>query len=156
MAPDANRLEVADRLHSAAIHLLRSVAREDPKSGLSAARLSALSVAVFRGPLSLTELAAAEHVRPPTMTRIVQSLERDGLLRREPAREDRRSIRISATAAGRRTLERARRRRVERLVDALGTLDDRVVGELGEAAEIIEQLAADWPPEGGTPTMQGR
>jgi hypothetical protein len=73
---DAER--TADRLHSAAIHLLRRLRREDAKSGLSAPRLSALSVLVFGGPLTLGELANAEQVRPPTMTRLVTALEADG------------------------------------------------------------------------------
>src|SRR5919206_339955 len=53
-------MEAADRFHSAAIHALRHVRREDPASGLSAARLSALSVLAFGGPRTLGELAAAE------------------------------------------------------------------------------------------------
>jgi DNA-binding MarR family transcriptional regulator len=70
-------VEAADRFHSAAIHALRHVRREDPATGVPAARLSALSVLVFGGRRTLSELAAAEQVRPPTMTRIVQALERE-------------------------------------------------------------------------------
>jgi DNA-binding MarR family transcriptional regulator len=156
MGTNATRLDVAERLHSAAIHLLRRLAREDPKSGLTAARLSALSVLVFRGPLSLSELAAAERVRPPTMTRIVQSLESEGLARREPASDDRRSVRIFATGKGRRRMEAARRRRVEALVEALGALDDEGVSMLGRAVDVIETLLAEWPPERTRRTIQGR
>ena len=87
-------VEAADRFHSAAIHALRRVRRDDPETGLSAARLSALSVLVFGGPRSLGELAAAEHVRPATMTRIVQALEEDGLVRRESDSADRRVTRL--------------------------------------------------------------
>src|ERR687883_145288 len=75
---------LADRLHSAAIHLLRRLRREDARTGLSGPRLSALSVVVFAGPRTLGELAAAEQVRPPTMTRLVQALEREGLVARDP------------------------------------------------------------------------
>src|SRR5947208_1023753 len=75
-------LEAADRFHSAAIHALRHVRREDPATGLGAARLSALSVLVFGGPRTLGELAAAEQVRPPTMTSIVRALESGGYVRR--------------------------------------------------------------------------
>src|SRR5919199_1393233 len=74
---------VADRLHSAAVHLLRLLRREDARSGLSAPRLSALSVLVFGGARTLGELAAAEQVRPPTMTRLVRALEAAGLVTRE-------------------------------------------------------------------------
>src|ERR671936_1538942 len=90
-------IEAADRFHSAAIHALRHVRREDPATGLSAARLSALSVLVFGGPRTLGELAAAEHVKPPTMTRIVRALEEDGLVRREPDPNDGRIARVRAT-----------------------------------------------------------
>ncbi|CAA9348463.1 MAG: hypothetical protein AVDCRST_MAG40-2756, partial [uncultured Gemmatimonadaceae bacterium] len=75
---------LADRLHSAAIHLLRWLRREDGAAGLSGPRLSALSVVVLAGPLTLGELAAAEQVRPPTMTRLVDALAAEGLVRREP------------------------------------------------------------------------
>src|SRR5919204_2378557 len=99
--------EAADRLHSASIHVLRRVAREDAASGLSAARLSALSVLVFAGPRTLGELAAAERVRPPTMTSIVRGLEGAGLVRREPDPDDGRVTRVRATAKGERILQRA-------------------------------------------------
>src|SRR6184192_321442 len=99
--PKSNRtVDAADRFHSAAIHALRHVRREDPATGLSAARLSALSVLVFGGARTLGELAKAEHVRPATMTRIVQALEREGLVRRESDPRDRRVTRLHATAKG--------------------------------------------------------
>src|ERR1041385_1747965 len=95
----------ADRLHSAAIHLLRSLRTEDRSSGLSGPRLSALSVIVFAGPIAMSALAAAEQVRPPTMTRLVAELERLGLVERARDSEDLRGIRVRATAKGRRLLE---------------------------------------------------
>ena len=77
--------QLADRLHSAAIHLLRRLRREDAASGLSGPRLSALSVIVFGGgPITLGQLALAEQVRPPTMTRLVNRLAAEGLVTREP------------------------------------------------------------------------
>jgi hypothetical protein len=83
---DPNVQEIAARLHAASIKLLRLLRREDDASGLSAPRLSALSVLVFGGPLSLAELAAAEQVRAPTMSRLVEGLVRAGLVTRETAR----------------------------------------------------------------------
>src|ERR1051325_2417788 len=113
-ASKSNRhLDAADRFHSAAIHALRHVRREDPSSGLSAARLSALSVLVFGGPRTLGELAAAEHVRPATMTRIVQALRQGGPVRREADPADRRVSRLTATPRGERVMWRGRARRVE-------------------------------------------
>ena len=143
---DPRATEVADRLHSAAIHLLRRVAREDESSGLSAARLSALSVVVFAGPLSVGALAAAERVQPPTMTRLVQGLERDGLVRREPSTDDHRVVRIEATAKGKRVLQAARKRRVAQLAESLRGLDGDELALLQAAASLIEQVVSGPTP----------
>ena len=75
---------VADRLHSAAIHLLRRVRQQDVATGEGPARLSALSVLVFGGPKTLGELAAAEQVKPPTMSRIVSRPRPQPAWRRSP------------------------------------------------------------------------
>src|ERR671915_2520477 len=101
VAPDDTATELADRLHSAAIHLLRRLRREDARTGLSGPRLSALSVVVFAGPLTLGELAAAEQVKPPTMTRLVRALEARRLVVREADENDGRVVRLRATTKGR-------------------------------------------------------
>src|SRR3954471_4125003 len=85
--------DVADRLHSAAIHLLRRLRREDDASGLPAPQLSALSVIVFGGPITLGDLARAEQVRPPTITKVVAALEEAGLVARDIDANDRRIVR---------------------------------------------------------------
>src|ERR1044071_8653964 len=108
--------EIADRLHSAAIHLLRRLRREDESSGLPAPQLSALSVIVFGGPITLGALAAAEQVRPPTITKIVAALEAGGLVTRETQADDKRVARVRATAKGTTLLHEGRRRRVAALV----------------------------------------
>jgi len=133
------KTEVADRLHSAAIHLLRRAAEEDRAAGLSRARLSALSVVVFRGPLTLGELATAEGVRSATMTGIVNGLERDGLVRRRPHGRDKRSVNIEATGAGRRLLDRARARRIDHVVSKLDDLSDDDLELLARAAELLDE-----------------
>jgi DNA-binding MarR family transcriptional regulator len=136
-------IEAADRFHSAAIHALRHVRREDPATGLSAARLSALSVLVFAGPRTLGELAAAEQVRPATMTRIAQSLVQDGYARREPDPKDRRVVRLSATARGRRVMQQGRERRVANLARLLRRLSADEVAHIREAADLVERALAD-------------
>src|SRR5437867_7243686 len=114
--------ETADRLHSTAIHLLRRLRVRDRESGVGPAQLSALSVLVLGGgPRSLGELAEAEQVRPPTMSRIVAGLVRAGLVRRGKT-EDGRRIRLEATAKGTRILQEGRQRRVESLAQALSSL----------------------------------
>lgn len=131
---------VADRLHSAAIHLLRRLRREDAAAGIGPARLSALSVLVFGGPTSLGRLAAAEQVRPPTMTRIVAGLEADGLVARRPHPRDARQVVLRATAAGGRVLQEGRRRRIDALTRRLRGLGPSRLQTLSEAAELIEQV----------------
>jgi DNA-binding MarR family transcriptional regulator len=141
--PSNRHLETADRFHSAAIHALRHVRREDPASGLSAARLSALSVLVFAGARTLGELAAAEHVRPATMSRVVQALEREGLVRREADPGDGRVTRLRPTAKGERVMWRGRRRRVENLAALLGRLSAAEVERVREAAELVERALSE-------------
>ena len=97
---------LADRLHSAAIHLLRGVRREDAEAGLPPAQLSALSVLVFGGPATVGRLAEIEQVRSPTMTRIVTALVAADLVTREPHPDDARSNVITATEAGRDVADR--------------------------------------------------
>jgi len=138
-SPDP-RASVADRLHSAAVHLLRRVRRADSESGISAARLSALSVLVFGGPRSLGDLAEAEQVRAPTMSRIVRALEAGGWVRRGADPGDVRRVRLSATARGRRFLEAGRRRRIRHLEAEIGRLRPEELHCLGQAAQILEGL----------------
>src|SRR6478672_9331590 len=114
--------DLADRLHSAAIHLLRRLRREDDASGLPAPQLSALSVIVFGGPITLGALAAAEQVRPPTITKLVATLEADGLVERESDQADRRVVRVKATPRGTKLLQEGRRRRVAALATSLAAL----------------------------------
>ena len=136
--------EIADRLHSAAIHLLRRVRKQDTATKEGPARLSALSVLVFGGPMTLGGLAAAEQVRPPTMTRIVTGLERSKLAERVPDPADARRVRIRATAKGVRLLQGARRLRVEYLTAQLARLPARERASLGEAVEILDRLLSEW------------
>jgi DNA-binding MarR family transcriptional regulator len=145
-AADGSPERVADRLHSAAIHILRRVRVEDEKSGLSAPRLSALSVVVFAGPISLGDLAAAEGIRPPTMTRLVTALERKRYVVREPDPSDGRAIRITATPKGRALLMDGRARRVAMLAHAVRRLDPADVAALDRAADLLERVVRDLAP----------
>src|SRR5277367_892817 len=113
MAKSNKTEELADQLHSVAIHLLRLVRVQDAASGIAPARLSALSVIVFGGPVSLRDLARAEQVRPPTMSRIVDALESQGLARRNINQQDRRAVLIEATEKGAALLKQGRKRRVK-------------------------------------------
>jgi DNA-binding MarR family transcriptional regulator len=136
----ADRRLVADRLHSAAIHLLRRLRRTDETTGLSGPKLSALSVIVHAGPIALGDLAAAEQVRPPTMTRVVQSLEDAGLVRRQSGSDDRRVTRIKATAAGSRLLRAGRNQRVTLLMEWIDELPNSQYAVLKMAVAVLEKL----------------
>lgn len=137
--PDAAAWMIADGLHSAAIHLLRRLRVKDLASGVGPAQLSALSVLVFGGPRSLSELADAEQVRVPTMSRIVAGLERAGLVRREPT-EDKRRSRLTPTANGDRVMQEGRKRRVESLARALAALPESEREQLSRASEILREV----------------
>ena len=133
--------EAADRLHSAAIHLLRGLRKRDRESGIGPAQLSALSVLAFGGPRSLAELAEAEQVKPPTMSRIVAALQRARLVHIRTEKSDRRAMVISATDAGVRLMQRARTRRVDSLARALSALPEAQLDSLRRAAEMIDRLS---------------
>lgn len=134
--------ELADRWHSLAIHLLRRLRRDDVEAGLTGPRLSALSVIVFGGPITLGDLAAAEQVKPPTMTRLVRALEHEQLVRREKDPADGRIVRLRATAKGAHLLREGRARRVQRLAARLSDLSTGERVTLQEAAEIFGRVVA--------------
>jgi DNA-binding MarR family transcriptional regulator len=142
--PSPGIAKVADGLHSAAIHLLRRVRKQDAATGEGPARLSALSVLVFGGPMTLGELAAAEQVRPPTMTRIVTGLEQSGLARRMADPMDARRVRICATRKGVRLLQLGRKRRIEYLARHLRVLADNELESLRQAVKILEKVLGQW------------
>jgi len=132
--------QVADRLHSAAIRLLRHLRAEDRAAGLSGPRLSALSVVVFGGPITLTALAEAEQVRLPSMSRLARGLEESGLVERVPDASDRRVRRLRATTRGRKLLQEGRARRVTRLARELAALPRGDLAALARAAATLERL----------------
>jgi DNA-binding MarR family transcriptional regulator len=137
---ESSPAEVADRLHSAAIHLLRRLRRADQSSGLSAPKLSALSVIVYAGPISIGDLAAAEQVQAPTMTRVVKDLEDQGLVERLASSDDRRVSRVKATASGVRLLKQGRDHRVKLLAEFTQTLSGKELRQLGAAVQTIERF----------------
>jgi DNA-binding MarR family transcriptional regulator len=134
----------ADRLHSVAIHLLRRVRKQDAASGVGPAQLSALSVLVFAGAKTLGELAAAEQVKPPTMSRIVAGLERSRLVEITRDSHDARRMHIRPAAKGIRLLQAGRRRRIEYLAAHLDSLTGNELAQLNAAAEILEMLLRSW------------
>jgi DNA-binding MarR family transcriptional regulator len=144
-APRPETLAAADRLHSVAIHLLRRVRQQDINSGVGPAQLSALSVLVFAGPKTLGALAAAEQVKPPTMSRIVAGLKRRRLVEVTRDPRDTRRTHIRSTPKGTRLLQQARLRRIESLAGILTILTSGDLAKLNQAVEILQALL-DAPP----------
>lgn len=138
---DSQRNRVANRLHSAAIHLLRRARQEDRTTGLSPERLSLLSVLVFAGPRTASELADIEQVSRPAITRTLNALQAAGLVRRDRSASDRRVITVHATAKGRRLMEAGRARRVGRIASSLDHLNATQLTLLSEASKLLEDLA---------------
>jgi DNA-binding MarR family transcriptional regulator len=137
----------ARALNSAAIHLLRGMRAADRASGLTPARLSALSVLVFGGPCTLGQLARTEDVSGPTMSRIVDGLVQLGLATREEHPESARQVLISPTRHGTSLMHRAADRRVEVIVAALRTLPAAHRRAVTEAAPYLRALSARVPEE---------
>jgi DNA-binding MarR family transcriptional regulator len=144
IAPRPETLAAADRLHSAAIHLLRRVRKQDAAAGVGPAQLSALSVLVFAGPKTLGELAAAEQVKPPTMSRIVTGLQRSRLIEIARDPNDARRMSIRATAKGSQIIQQGRQRRIQYLADHLGSLSHNELAQLQAASSILETLLSRW------------
>ena len=144
--PSPEDRQSAERLHSTAIHLLRKLRRADGATGLSAPRLSALSVIVFSGPINLKALAAAEQVRAPSMSRLVRTLEADRLVRRRQDTPDGRVVHFEATPKGTRVLSAGRARRVDALARALAVLPPGDRAAVRQALDILEPMVVELTP----------
>ncbi len=143
-------MELAARLASISTVLQRHLSRADAGEGLTRARLSALALLVLGGPRTLGELAAAEHVRPPTMTRLIHAMEADGLVTRRPNPDDARSVVIEATSKGVKQLEKGRVRQIAPLAETISDLDRDERLRLEDAADLLGRVLRDstWESAG--------
>jgi DNA-binding MarR family transcriptional regulator len=139
LGPVGRERELADRLHSAAIHLLRRARRGDPLTGATPAQLSALSV-LMSGPKTLGDLAAAEQVRAPTISRLAAEMERIGLIRRRDDPGDGRVVRVEMTAKGRRVLGKGRDLRIADIERRVRRLEPAEAEVLERAVAIVEGM----------------
>ncbi len=134
-------LDTADLVHSAAIRLLRMVRAADDATGLSAPRLSVLSVLVFAGPKSLGALARIEQVTPPTMSKLVSELESAGLVAKRADKADARALRIEATAKGKALMHEGRKRRLALLRQRFAGFSAAERATLEKAAALMQRAA---------------
>jgi DNA-binding MarR family transcriptional regulator len=117
--------------------LLRRAASADVGMNLDGPRASLLSVLVFGGPQPVSRLAELERVSPPNITKLVDALESDNLVRRNRSTGDRRVVLVEATPAGRRLLERGRAARVRTVAKLLHDATPDELATLEQAAKII-------------------
>jgi DNA-binding MarR family transcriptional regulator len=137
MARSSERRRVADQLHSAAIYVLRHAREADRQSTVGPAQLSALSVLTCGGPCTIGELAAAEQVAPPTMTRIVQALQTRGFVRLKSSSKDARVTICEASPTGIAVLKKARQARLNRIEELLSRKKLEDIALLGKALEAV-------------------
>ena len=137
-----SQAELAARLRLVVMRLARRLRQQAPEA-LSPSQLSVLSTLESQGPLTPTELAAAERVKPPTITRVVGILEDAGLVRRKSDPGDRRSSRVELTARGRELIERDRRRKTAYLAKQIAKLSEEEVRALNRAVELIERMVKE-------------
>jgi DNA-binding MarR family transcriptional regulator len=135
----ADQGAVAGRLRQSVFRLARLLRQQDD-SGDAPALISALAVIERQGPLTLGALAAQEQVAPPTVTKVVDTLEARGLVERVRDDADRRVCRVKVTARGRRRLEASRTRRTAWLARQLDALPASDVAQLSAALEVLEKL----------------
>lgn len=132
--------EVAAGVHAAALHLSRRLRIDDEVLAVSAPRLSALAALVAAGPMRIGALAQAEQVEPPTMTRLVDAMERDGFVARSPDPEDRRAVVVHVTTEGSTALQRESTRRVNTLAAMLRTLSPHQLASLARGIQILRDV----------------
>ena len=144
-------MELAARLASISTVLQRHLSRADTGEGLTRARLSALALLVLGGPRTLGDLAAAEHVRPPTMTRLIHAMEADGLVSRRANPDDARSVVIEATPKGVKQLQKGRTRQIAPLAETISDLDRAERLQLEEATDLLGRVLRDSTWEQAAP-----
>lgn len=128
---------VAERLHAAAIRVIRHLRDVDSESGISPPKLSVLSILAFVGRRNLMQLAAAEQVSAPTMSKLVADLETEGLVEKQPGEQDRRQLIIQITPTGRQLMEASRGRRLSLLRQGFIDFTPAELKTLADAAELM-------------------
>lgn len=143
---DAQPLELATRLRPIATRLTLLLRREAPATELSHQQATVLATIAQSGPSRVTALAAATHVRQPSMTALLNRLEASGWVRRTPDPTDQRALLVELTDLGRTLVADAAASRVAVLADRLGGLTAEEVAAIARALPALERLVADPPP----------
>jgi len=142
LAVPANRLDdqLISALRTGVLRLSRRL-RLELGGDLTLTQMSVLGTVSREGPLTIGELANHEHVKPPSATRTVTSLEGAGLVARSSSDDDGRQVLVTITDAGSELLAGIRRRRDAWLRDHLDQLSDDERQVLEAAAPLLDRLA---------------
>jgi DNA-binding MarR family transcriptional regulator len=132
--------ELVARLRLTIMRLARRLRQQAASTDVTPSMLSVMSTLEGRGSLTLGEVAEAESVRSPTMTKIVSRLEAAGLVARIPDPQDKRITRVGLSRAGARLIERHRARKDVYLATRLRRLDEEEIDVLRRAAGILERV----------------
>jgi DNA-binding MarR family transcriptional regulator len=135
--------ELASALRLALMRTVRRIRGQRVNPAATLSQLSALATIGKLGPLSAGEVAAAERIQPPSMTRILSSLEAAGWIERAPHQQDRRQSVIAISASGSALLDAEARARDEWLAQRLVGFSDADLDTLRAAIAVLDRLAAD-------------
>ncbi len=133
--------ELAGELRLAVHRLTRRLRQENPPDDLTLSQISALAVVFREGSLTAGDLAAAEQVRPPSMTRMIAALETSGMVQRTTNPADARQVMVSITDRGRATMETYIQLREQWLTEQLADLSDDELATLQRACDLLVRLA---------------
>jgi DNA-binding MarR family transcriptional regulator len=143
MAGTSISIVLSDRLSASAVRLARSLPPPRPATFLTPPELAALAAISEADEIAARDLAQRQGVTAATMSRLVASLERKGLVRRKRDRKDARLYWITLTALGAQRVREGRLRQIAPLAAAIARLDRKKRAALTEAADILESLVSN-------------
>lgn len=136
--------EVASSIRRSAVRLVRRLRLERNDEALSLFKLSILGVLYRKGPVTATDLATQEHIRPQSLTRLLASLDKRGFVSRQPDGADRRRLLIAITAEGKKALIRDVRKKEAWLARVMERVLSPVERELlFQASRLLDRLTGE-------------
>jgi DNA-binding MarR family transcriptional regulator len=133
--------ELAATLRPSLLRLTRMVRNQRVDMSITLTQLSAMATLWKQGPMSAGELAAAERVQPPSMTKVLANLEERGLIRRDAHPTDRRQAIVSITDAGVALLDEERKSRDAWLSQQLAKLTPDERAAIRNVVPVLDKLA---------------
>lgn len=136
--------EAARSIRRSVVRLVRRLRQERADEALSLAKLSILGILYIKGPVTATALAAREHIRPQSLTRLLAFLEKKGFVSRQPDETDRRRLLIALTPAGKKALAADVRKKeawLARVMEQRLSPDEQRI--LAHACHLLDRLTEE-------------